>query len=134
MNKYFNFEVYTIDPITKTTGWDILMVSVKAENIQEARENLRFFPNFDCRILYNFQHDENETADFLVCKNYPIFKIKDRISRIPLEYHRKPTAGEIRFGEGATHYLDFDAIEYLKKDGTIKKRIKCKITGLIYTR
>lgn len=51
-----------------------------------------------------------------------------------LEYHRKPTAGEIKFGYGATHYRDFTADEYLKKDGTIKKRIKAKNDGLIYTR
>lgn len=51
-----------------------------------------------------------------------------------LEYSRKPTAGEIKFGHGATHYLDFAPDDYLKKDGTIKKRIKCKVTGLIYTR
>lgn len=25
-----------------------------------------------------------------------------------LEYHRPPTASEIRFGEGAIHYADFD--------------------------
>ena len=25
-----------------------------------------------------------------------------------ITYHRKPTAYEIKFGEGATHYKDFD--------------------------
>jgi len=49
-------------------------------------------------------------------------------------YHRKPTASEIKFGHGATHYLDFPIDEVKKKDGTIKKRVKCKVTGLIYTR
>ncbi len=51
-----------------------------------------------------------------------------------IEYHRKPTPSEIKFGHGATHYLDFDKSEYLKANGDIKSRIKCKITGLIYTR
>jgi len=51
-----------------------------------------------------------------------------------LEYSRKPTQSEIKFGEGATHYKDFEATDYLKKDGSIKKRLKCKFDGLIYTR
>jgi len=51
-----------------------------------------------------------------------------------LEYSREPTASEIKFGHGARHYLSFKKEDYLKKDGTIKKRIKCKIFGLIYTR
>ena len=57
-------------------------------------------------------------------------------TKIPntLEYHRKPTAAEIKFGHGATHYLSFSKEDFLKKGGTIKKRLKCSITGLIYTR
>ena len=52
-----------------------------------------------------------------------------------IEFHRKPTAGEIKFGHGATHYRDFMPSEYLKKDGvTVKLRIKAKNDGLIYTR
>ena len=51
-----------------------------------------------------------------------------------LEYSRKPTQSEIKFGEGATHYKDFEPIDYLNKNGEIKKRIKCKLDGLIYTR
>jgi hypothetical protein len=51
-----------------------------------------------------------------------------------ITYSRKPTASEIKFGHGATHYKDFVAHEVTKKDGTIKKRHKCPIDGLIYTR
>lgn len=51
-----------------------------------------------------------------------------------LTYHRKPTAGEIKFGHGATHYRDFPVSECLKKDGEIKNRLKAKNDGLIYTR
>lgn len=51
-----------------------------------------------------------------------------------IEYHRKPTAGEIKFGYGAIHYRDFEPKDFLKKDGkTIKQRIKAD-DGLIYTR
>lgn len=49
-------------------------------------------------------------------------------------YSRKPTAAEIKFGHGATHYRDFSIDECKKKDGTIKKRLKAKDDGLIYTR
>ena len=51
-----------------------------------------------------------------------------------LTYHRKPTPSEIKFGYGATHYKDFDISFCHKADGTIKKRLKCPIDGLIYTR
>jgi len=78
MKKYFNFEIYTIDPITKTTGWDIKMVSVKADSIETARKEIKDLPNFDCIILFNFSHEENETARFLFTENYPIFKIIER--------------------------------------------------------
>lgn len=49
-----------------------------------------------------------------------------------IEYHRKPTAGEIKFGHGATHYLSFPPKKFLTKDNDIKKRIKGE-DGLIYT-
>jgi hypothetical protein len=55
------------------------------------------------------------------------------------EYHRKPTAFEIKFGWGATHYRDFPLSECIKeknKDGLpiLKQRLKAKNDGLIYTR
>ena len=51
-----------------------------------------------------------------------------------VEFHRPPTAYEVKFGEGAIHYKDFSPLDYVKKDGTIKFRLKCPIDGLIYTR
>lgn len=51
-----------------------------------------------------------------------------------IEYHRKPTSSEIKFGHGATHYKSFDESACTTKDGRIKKRLKCPIDGLIYTR
>jgi hypothetical protein len=51
-----------------------------------------------------------------------------------ITYHRKPTESEINFGHGATHYKDFKVKDVKKADGTIKKRLKCPIDGLIYTR
>lgn len=50
-----------------------------------------------------------------------------------ITYSRKPTQSEIRFGHGATHYKSFYESACKKKDGTIKKRLKCPIDGLIYT-
>lgn len=51
-----------------------------------------------------------------------------------LTYHRKPTASEIKFGHGAIHYREFNQGDFLNKKGKIKKRIKAKDDGLIYTR
>ena len=49
-----------------------------------------------------------------------------------IEYHRQPTAGEIKFGHGATHYKDFEASVYLNSKGVQKYRLKCPIDGLYY--
>lgn len=51
-----------------------------------------------------------------------------------IEYNREPTAYEIKQGYGARHYKSFERSEVTKKDGELKKRHKCKIDGLIYTR
>jgi hypothetical protein len=51
-----------------------------------------------------------------------------------IEYHRKPTAREIKFGHGATHYKSFEESACTDKKGRIKKRLKCSLDGLIYTR
>ncbi len=79
MNKYFNFEIYTKDPNTLTCGWDIFCVSVKAETKAEAKENLKKYPFFDVIILFNFEHNEQEIANFLETELYPNFKIIKRI-------------------------------------------------------
>jgi hypothetical protein len=50
-----------------------------------------------------------------------------------IEYHRKPTVAEIKFGHGATHYKTFSESACTDKNGRIKKRLKCPIDGLIYT-
>ena len=57
-----------------------------------------------------------------------------------ITYSRKPTAAEIKFGHGARHYKDFPYWQCVA-DGKhygipvkLKKRIKCKVDGLIYTR
>jgi hypothetical protein len=57
------------------------------------------------------------------------------INKQCVEYHRKPTTGEIRFGHGAAHYRDFALADCLcNKTGRIKKRLKAADDGLIYTR
>lgn len=58
--KAVNFEVYTKNPETGETGWDIFRVSVIAEDSKEARELLKNWKLFDCVILHNFTVD-NET-------------------------------------------------------------------------
>jgi hypothetical protein len=47
-----------------------------------------------------------------------------------LTYFRPPTLYEIKFGEGALHYLDVEQPECTKTDGTVKKWVK--INGLRY--
>lgn len=58
-----------------------------------------------------------------------------------VRYSRKPTPEEISFGHGCTHYKEFP-LAFVIKDYrgfvdnfyTLKKRIKCPIDGLTYTR
>jgi len=69
-----------------------------------------------------------------VANGYDWYKFKaSDIEKLSLEYHRKPTEYEIKFGHGAIHYRDFNPSEFLKADNSIKKRIKAKNDGLIYT-
>jgi len=51
----------------------------------------------------------------------------------PIEYHRKPTQGEINFGHASIHYADFPLHEVFKPCGRLKKRHKGN-DNLIYTR
>lgn len=54
--------------------------------------------------------------------------------QLRVEYHRPPTPYEIKFGEGATHYLEFDIERCIKPDGTLKRWVICPVTGLRYYR
>ena len=38
-----------------------------------------------------------------------------------VEYHRNPTPYEIKFGEGAIHYLTVEVEKVRKKDGNLKR-------------
>ena len=51
-----------------------------------------------------------------------------------LTAHRQPTAAEIRFGHGATHYKDFPRELWEKKDGSLKFWTVCPYDGLRYYR
>jgi hypothetical protein len=53
--KEWNFEVYTVNPVTKEGGYDIIMASVIAETKDEAKEVLSKWEQFDCIILFNFE-------------------------------------------------------------------------------
>lgn len=49
-----------------------------------------------------------------------------------LEYLRKPTKSEIKFGHGAIHYRDFDFEKCFDEDGNQKLKVKASDDGLIY--
>ena len=51
-----------------------------------------------------------------------------------ITYHRPPTKGEIKFGYGATHYRDFEPIECVKKNGSLKAWFVSPDDGLRYYR
>ena len=51
--KAYQFEIYTCNPTTKESGWDIQFRTVLANNIKEAEEELEISPLFDCIIAFN---------------------------------------------------------------------------------
>jgi hypothetical protein len=50
-----------------------------------------------------------------------------------ITFQRKPSPWEVKFGYGAMHYREFEISELLDKKGYIKRRIKAKNDGLVYT-
>jgi hypothetical protein len=54
------------------------------------------------------------------------------ISDTVVQLHRKPTVSEMMMGEGATHYIDYLLSDLIKRDGTLKNRVKDN--GYIYSR
>jgi len=49
------------------------------------------------------------------------------------EFYRKPTPGEIKFGEGAIHYKMFPSNQAINhKTGEFKKWLVCPVDGLRY--
>lgn len=52
--KQYNFECYTSNPLDGETGWDIKFIGVFATSKEEAKELIKGFPHFDCRLTYNF--------------------------------------------------------------------------------
>ena len=84
----------------------------------------------------NVETEKGKTTFDYIGNYYPTLQdVKNHIDNREIEFHRKPTKGEIKFGEGATHYKDFRIGDLkLRKDGRVPTRVKCKIDGLIYTR
>lgn len=52
----------------------------------------------------------------------------------PITYRRPPTAQEVSFGHGATHYRDFEPSECRKGDYTLKRWFKSPDDNLNYYR
>lgn len=90
----------------------------------------KFFDENRRSTLHLFDSIDND-PDFY---RYVILNIRGVEKEAVLEYHREPTSWEIKFGEGATHYKDFDLEFCLKPNGDIKKWVKCPYDGLRYYR
>lgn len=54
------------------------------------------------------------------------------LNKQEIEAHRPPTKGELKFGEGATHWLTVDLPHILNKKGDIKKWFVFPKDGLRY--
>lgn len=58
--KAFSFEIYTKNPLTGETGWDIQFVNVFAEDMAAAKQQLKLIPDYDCIILFNHETELDE--------------------------------------------------------------------------
>lgn len=65
----------------------------------------------------------------LIGQGYNDLKI---LNKQEIEAHRPPTQGEIKFGEGATHWLTVDLPHILNKKGDIKQWFVFPKDGLRY--
>ena len=63
-----------------------------------------------------------------------VYLIRNDEEDVKYTYHREPTQSEIKFGYGATHYLDIPGSVCLKKDGLPKKWLINPMDGLRYYR
>lgn len=116
----------------------------KENNPDFLPEVFAFFPNekynsFEPNIFTSYAHIGQHSACHIdyanECKeaNYNQFQdlLRELISigyndleienKQQIEAHRKPTASEIKFGHGATHYRTFQLSEILNKKGNIKQ-------------
>lgn len=70
----------------------------------------------------------NELVKWLK-ENYRIVETPQMIT-----LHREPTPSEVRFGEGAIHYKDFERSFVTRRDGSLKLYVVCPQDGLRYYR
>ena len=88
-----------------------------------------------CHIDYANECKEanyNEYSDLLrelIGQGYKDLQI---LNKQEIKAHRAPTAGEIKFGESATHYLTVNLAHVLNKKGKIKKWFVWPGDGLRY--
>lgn len=79
-------------------------------------------------------NQENGKFNYIGNEYDTIEECQNHIDNKEIEFHRKPTKGEIKFGHGSTHYKDFKIKDLKVINGRIQTRVKCPIDGLIYTR
>lgn len=71
--KAYNFEVYTCNPATGETGWDIKCPTIFATDKANAREILKNeYPHFDVIILFNYctEMSESDITTYATGINY----------------------------------------------------------------
>ena len=88
-----------------------------------------------CHVDYAKECKEanyNEYSDLLRELIWQGHKDLQILNKQQIEAHRPPTAGEIKFGEGATHYLTVNLAHVLNKKGEIKKWFVWPGDGLRY--
>lgn len=70
----FCFEIYTVNPATKETGWGIKNVVVIADDKKQAIRRIKRYPLFDCIITsndwYHYSHKWPIWNGSIIVKEY----------------------------------------------------------------
>ena len=99
---------------------------------QHSEADIDYMLNDTHAVTNSDNNDAMELLDELRQVGYKnIYPITPN-EKCTIEYHRKPTASEAKFGYGGVQYRDFPLLDVLDKNGDIKKRIKDE-KGNIYT-
>ena len=76
--KIFGFEIYTLHPETKESGWGLLFVEVIAESKAEAKEILKAWDLFDEIILFNYEVKQDCAPYYKIYKKGVIIEVDHR--------------------------------------------------------
>ena len=118
---------------TMTNNVELFVSCPKCKNgeSQPAEESRNHFGCFD----FDYKLQQFSCAECQIKAKAEYYINEDSVDYVEtfVRYHRNPTQGEIKFGEGAIHYKDFNEVDIINpENGAYKKWLICPDDGLRY--